>query len=137
MALKRGRGRLVVDPTDFELIRNEVGVGEIRELRSQDAGLVVPHLASHPETVYIAASGIPPRSHFHPTQLDEASIAIEWVRQETRPLLNEPELNSYRYILASKADGKVYRYETPNVDGGADGRVGEHWTTLDRAYRAL
>ncbi len=133
MAHKANRDYFVVDSESLELLRDEVGTGEVRELRPQDAGLVLSHLASHPETVYIAASGVPPTNHvgfFHHT---ESQLAIEWTRHETSPSPGEPELNTYRYNLGYGMDGKAYGFKNANADSPTNGQVGDHWMDLETA----
>ena len=59
-------------------------------------------------------------------------VAIEWVREERRPVAGELELNAYRYVFGLTAEGRCVGYEEWDFKSTADNlQVGDHWMTLE------
>ena len=75
----------VIDVDNFRLVREEVGMGQIKELSAADAGLVTPHIQGHPETLYVACSGVNLSGKCGVFDSNEQQVAVEWIRHETKP----------------------------------------------------
>lgn len=126
----------IVDSTNFTLLKDEVGIGKIVELSAQDASLLAEHIAGHPHTLYAAASGVCLAGQFGVFQTGEHQVAIEWVRQETKPQPGEPECNTYRYIFGLTTSGECLGYEvTASKASDTTGQVADHWTTFEEAVK--
>lgn len=122
----------LADLTSFKLVANDVGIGKIYELSSQDASLLLPHIGSHPETLYVACSGVDISGSNGTLQAGSRGIAIEWAREETKPTANEPELNIYRYLFGVTADGRCLGcQEWEFVSTSDNQQVGDHWMDLN------
>lgn len=93
-----------VDLESFSLLQNEVGIGKIKELPLSDASILAKHINGHPETLYVACSGLNLSNRFGVFDSGSFQIAIEWVRHETKPQKGEPECNTYRYLFGLKGD---------------------------------
>jgi hypothetical protein len=125
-----------VDLTSFSLLKDEVGVGKIVELSKSDAGLLAPHIEGHPHTVYVAASGVSLGGQYGVFSKGEQQIAVEWVRQETRPRSCEPECNAYRYLFGLTPGGRCVGYEVTEIRASSvTGQVADHWTTIDEVVK--
>jgi|LNFM01.1.fsa_nt_gb hypothetical protein len=121
-----------VDAESFSLVRAEVGFGVIRELRPPDAGLLARHLGNHPETLAMPCSGVCPPSDLGPFRAGEPLVAVEWVREERKPIAGEPECNAYRYLFGMTRDGTCRGYEVTVEKGGpTTGQVADHWMDLN------
>ena len=104
----------------------------IHELTPEDASLVAQHLKSQPETVYIAASGVNISNESASMNLYGRCVAIEWIREESRPKAGEPECNTYRYLFGLTANGECFGYDVTEPESSpSNQQVGDHWTTLD------
>ena len=121
------------DTTSFELLRDEVGIGKVYELTSVDASLLATHIETHPETLYIACSGVDIGGDEGSLLLpDERKVAIEWIREERKPRTNELETNMYRYIFGLTSQGQCIGYEEYDFRSTASNQqVGDHWMSLD------
>ncbi len=113
-----------------------VGVGKIKELSSEEVELVAPHIKGNPGTVYSACSGVCLTGQSAYFRSGEQLVAIEWVRQESRPSLGEPECNVYRYLIGLNDSGECVGYEvTKRQSSASTGQVADHWTTFDEVTR--
>ena len=127
---------LVFDLVNFEVLQEKVGVGKIVELSNEEVNLVAPHIKNHPDTVYAAASGVPPSSYDGYFSCSGELLAIEWVRYETNPQQGEPEINTYRYLLGITEEGKCYGYDVTRPYSDPDTKqVADHWTTFDEVVK--
>jgi hypothetical protein len=61
----KGRGKIVfrkpnftANADSFILLCQKVDIGQILELDSSEVAQISPHLQGHPETIYIACSGV-------------------------------------------------------------------------------
>jgi hypothetical protein len=130
------RPNFIVDPINFTLLKDEVGIGRIVELSAEDASLLAEHIAEHPHTVYAAASGVCLAGQYGVFRRGERQVAIEWVRQETKPQPGEPECNTYRYLFGLTENGKCLGYEvTDSKASDITGQVADHWTTFEEAVK--
>jgi len=117
-----------VDPENFALVRDYIGSDRVCELEKADAGLLLPHVERHPQTIYVAASGVDLGEVYGAFAKCGSQVAIEWVRFEDKRKPNEPECNLHRYLIGPTADGNCCGSE---VTGTATGQVGDHWTDID------
>lgn len=125
-----------VDVQSFRLVQNEVDIGEVVELPSSDAGLLAPHINGHPDTIYIACSGLNLAAEVGVLQNGSDAVAIEWVRQEAKPKPSEPETNTYRYVFGLSPDGKCVGYDVTQPYSGSDSaQVADHWMDFDDVYK--
>jgi hypothetical protein len=127
------------DPENFRIFREDVGSGFVRDILPSDASMLAPYLGSHPETVHIAGSGIPPTQAFD-FKAGEPQVALEWVRREPNPktALNEPDINVNRFVFGLTTDGKSFHgYDvTEEKPGVSKEQVGDHWMDFyDAAVR--
>jgi hypothetical protein len=121
-----------VDADSFQVLRDDIGMGRIVELGPNESSLVAPHIAGHPETIYAAASGVQLSNQYGVFRSGDTQIAVEWIRQETRPMPKEPECNAYRYLFGLTSDGKCVGVEvTEPKSSDLSGQVADHWTTFD------
>jgi len=130
---------IVADADSFRLLRDDVGIGEIRELSPDDASLVAHHLGTHAETFYLAASGVALDTYPSTFRKGQQALAIEWVRREPHPQEDEPELNTNRFLFGLTPDEKhCFGYDVtekrPNV---SKEQVFNHWTTLEELIARL
>lgn len=121
----------IIDLESFELVRDEVGVGRIKELPTEDASLLAKHIDGHPETLYVAGSGVNLSDQYGVFNRGQNQVAIEWVRHEPNPQTTEPECNSYRYLFGVKSDGTCIGIDVTKRP--ETGQVAQHWTTFDEA----
>ncbi len=125
-----------VDVDKFRLLQDEVGIGEIRELTSEEVSLVTTHIKGNPGTVYSACSDVCLTGHSAFLRGGQQLVAIEWVRQESRPKPGEPECNVYRYLFGLNSHGQCVGYEvTESFSDPVTGQVADHWTTFDEVTR--
>ena len=134
----------IIDLENFSILRDELGVGRIKELSAEDAGLLAAHIGQYAETVYVAASGFPFSGEESLFKYGETCIGIEWVRRETNRRPNEPELNSYRYVFGySPSDNQCWGYDVTEYDpvdshsNPIPGQVLDHWIDLERLVQSL
>jgi hypothetical protein len=118
------------DPENFRLLRDALDPGVIYELTTSDASLVAPFADNNPNIVHIAASGLGAGSlpdYFGPS---EALFAIEVIRYEPNPRLNEPDLNNNRYIFGLDSTGRKFLgYDVTEYDPNpTNGQVVDHWS---------
>jgi hypothetical protein len=124
--------QFIVDVESFQLVQADVGIGRIVELDSADAGLLAKHVDGHPDTIYLASSGVQVSGNVGLFVAGTRQVAIEWVRQEKRPKLNEPEINTYRYVFGLTNDGRCVGYDvTEPFASPNSGQVADHWTTFN------
>ena len=124
--------RFTADPESFQLLRDDVGIGKVCELSFEDASLLAPHIESHPETIFVAASGVDLADYSGTMLLPERTVAIEWIRQENNPQRTELEANMYRYLFGMISDGTCCGYEIWDRESTPQNlQVGDHWMTLD------
>lgn len=121
----------VIDVENFQLVRDEVGVGQIKELPHDVAGLLAPHITGHPDTLYVASSGVNLSCEYGVLDSGEQQVAVEWVRHETRPMPGEPECNVYRYLFGITKDSRCIGLDVTRRP--ETGQVADHWTTFDDA----
>lgn len=126
----------IVDPESLQLLKDEVGIGKIVELDPEDAGMVAGHIPVHPDTVYIAASGVPVGNDYGAFNHEQSLLAIEWVRQELNPKANEPECNNYRYVFGLSADNNmcIGLDVTKPESNPKTQQVGDHWCDFDGLF---
>lgn len=125
-----------VDVDSFRLLRDEVGIGRIVELSPGEASLIAPHIEGHPETIYTACSGVNLAGQYGIFQAAERQLAIEWVRQESKPKLGEPECNTYRFLFGLTSEGKCLGYDVTKPEASATtGQVADHWITFDEVVK--
>jgi hypothetical protein len=127
----------VLDPVNFRIVRDEIGIGRVVELSPLDASLLAPHIGSNYETVFISTSGCSVHEYSGVFQSSEGSVAIEWVRRETKPKSHkgkpEPEINAHRYIFGIGPDGKCHGYEVTELKPDVSKvQIGNHWMTLNQ-----
>lgn len=127
------RPNFIADTLSFKLLRDEVGIGSIHELTPEDASLLAPHIESHPETLYIACSGLNIGGGEGCLLLpDEQKVAIEWVREERNPRTDEPETNMYRYVFGLTSQGHCVGYEEYDfLSTENNQQVGDHHMPLE------
>ncbi len=104
----RRKPNFVVDADSFRLLREDVGIGRIVELNPSDSSLIAPHIEHHPETIYAACSGVNLTGKHGVFQSGEQTLAVEWVRKESKPHPTEPECNAYRYIFGLTTNGECF-----------------------------
>ena len=92
------------------------------------------HIEGHPETVYVAASGVNLANEFGVLDAGQEQVAIEWVRTEPNPTLGEPECNTNRYLFGYR-DGEDECIGLDITRRPSTGQVADHWTTFDDAYK--
>lgn len=56
---------------------------------------------------------------------DQVLAGLDWIRHETKPKPNEPELNVYHFAIGSGSNGTY-----PVFYCGASGSIAPHWSTL-------
>lgn len=120
---------LKFDSESYKVLQGKVEVGEIKLLSDEDVAEILPHIPRHLETCYVAASGVPPSESSDCLIFDQEQIAIEWVRYENKPQPNEPEINTYRFVLGIDKNGQGVGYDVTRPDSGS-GQVADHWTTV-------
>jgi len=121
----------VVDVENFRLVQDEVGIGEIKELSNDDAGLLAPHIDGHPDTLYVAASGVNLSGEYGAFDAGHDQVAIEWVRHEQSPTQGEPECNTYRFLFGLTSDSRCIGLDVTKKP--ETGQVAEHWTPFEDA----
>ncbi len=123
----------IADTVSFELLCDEVGTGSVYELTPEDASLLAPHIASHPETLFIACSGVDIGGGQGNLLLaDGKAVAIEWVREERNPVSGEPETNMYRYLFGLTSEGSCVGYEEYDFHSTINNeQLGDHWMSLE------
>ena len=132
----RQRPNFVVDMDSFRLLRDDIGIGSIREISPADAGLLAPDLGTHHETIYIATSGVNIDAYSGWFQSGEQQLAVEWVRREGRLKANEPECNAHRYIFGITPGETCHGYAVTELSASpSTGQVGDHWIELDEVIR--
>ena len=120
-----------IETENFRLLHESVGSGVICELRPTDAGLVAMHFETHPETFLIATSGITAGPNLYPFRSGEPLLAIEWIREERKPMRGEPECNAYRFIFGQTRVGSCWGFDVTQRKGGpSSGQVSDHWMSL-------
>lgn len=127
MALKPNFGG---DADDYEIVREDLGFGIIREMTTREADIVAPWVDNNPNVVYVAGSGLPPGSypsHFGP---GGSPFAFEVIRFETNPAPGEPDLNVNRYVVGPDRTGqKFVGYDvTIQPPNPTNGQVADHWS---------
>jgi len=136
VALKGDRDFFVVDADSFQLMRDEVGVGEIKRLTESDASLLAPHLGSHQDTLFIASSGVFIPEYDCYFKSEEQQVAVEWTRFESNPRPNERECNTYRYIFGKTPEGKCRGYQvTEPTSSPSTGQVADHHMDFDPLFQ--
>lgn len=123
----------IIDAENFQLVREEVGIGKIKELPNEDASLLAPHIDGHPDTLYVASSGVNLAGDFGVFDSGQQQVAVEWVRHETKPKSDEPECNTYRYLFGLTSDSTCIGIDVTKKP--ETGQVAKHWTTFDDAVR--
>ena len=108
------------DVESFQLLRDDVGIGKIFELKPEDAALLAPHIQSNLDTLYVASSGVNISGASGSLAISGQVIAIEWARLETHQKAKEPEVNVYRYLFGTAADGTCIGYEVTKSYASAD-----------------
>lgn len=120
-----------IETENFRLLHESVGSGVIRELMPSDAGLVARHLEMHPETIFIAASGITAPANAYPFRSGEPLLAVEWIREERKPMRDEPECIAYRFIFGQTNVESCWGFDVTQWHGGPSfGQVSDHWMSL-------
>lgn len=126
----------VVDADCFRLLREDVGIGRIVELSPSESSLIAPHIEHHPDTIYAACSGVNLTGQDGIFRSGEQQLAVEWVRKESKPQLDEPECNAYRYLFGLTLGGDCFGYDvTEQKSNPSTGQVADHWTTFDDAVK--
>jgi hypothetical protein len=134
--MKSNKPNFIVDPVNYQLVRGEVGIGRIRELKPNDASLLAHHVGSHSDTLFAASSGVPIQGSSGFFKTSEGMVAVEWVRREPRPNVSgkriEPETNMNRFIFGIGPDGRCYGYDVTEYEPDVSKvQVGNHWMTLN------
>ena len=122
-----------IDAENFQLVRGDVGIGKIKELPDEDAGLLAPHIDGHLDTLYVASSGVNLAGEIGVFDSGQQQVAIEWVRHETKPRPGEPECNTYRFLFGLTKEGRCIGLDV--TQRPVKGQVADHWTTFDDAVR--
>lgn len=125
------RPNFYIDLESFLLVRDEIGIGSIKELPNDDASLLAKHIDGHPDTIYVATSGVNIADQYGVFDSGETQVAVEWVRHETNPQPTEPECNTYRYVFGLKSDKTCIGLDLTKRP--ETGQVAQHWTTFDDA----
>jgi len=132
----RLRDGFTVDVDSFRLLQDEVGIGKIVELSPADASLIAPYIQKHPETLYTACSGVCLTGQHGVFQHGERQLAVEWVRTESKPKLNEPDCNVYRYLFGVTTNGQCLGFDvTKRESSPTTGQVADHWSTIDEVVK--
>lgn len=127
---KPNRPNFVVKSTiNLELVSSVASDAEIKELPLADASLLAPHIEGHPDSLWVAYSGVQLAGTHGIFDHNHKQVALEWVRHETNPESGEPNTNIYRYIFGWTSDGRAIGLDVTKKP--SKGQVADHWEDFD------
>ncbi len=133
---------IMVDPDNYELIKDEVKVGKITELSVDDASLVLPHLECDMDCASVMTSGIVLSSDSYNYGVygqDQKLYALEVVRIPENggfPTGSKNDSKVNRYVIGiSEKDRQIKAYDvTERYSNPITDQVGNHHDTFESLF---